>query len=70
MVLPEAVWYSVVSDTAEAIFTRYARGLPLRGQAVVAPSRLHFTIIALTVDQGTLVGQKFHELTCGKDGIL
>jgi len=65
MVLPETVWYSVVSDTADGRFLRVTcfstrrplsvslRGLPLRGQAVVAPRRFHFTIIALTVDRGT-----------------
>jgi len=79
MVLPEAVWYSVVSDTADdrrfLCATRFStrrprsvslHGLPLRSRAVVAPRRFHFTIIALTY----LVGKKFNELTCGKDGIL
>jgi len=66
MVLPEVVWYSVVSDTADdgrfLRTTRFStrrplsvslRGLPLCGRAVVAPRRFHFTIIALTVDRGT-----------------
>jgi len=57
MVLPEAVWYSVVSDTADDRRFLHAsalvgpalslRGLPLCGRAVVAPRRFHVTIIAL-----------------------
>jgi hypothetical protein len=64
--LPEAVWNSGVSVATEdrpfllaALFsTRQSHsvslcGLSLCGRAVVAPRRFHFTITALTVDQGS-----------------
>jgi hypothetical protein len=66
--LPDAIWNSVVCvPTKDRRFlgtmrfrTRWSHsvslcGLPLRGWAVVAPRRFHFTIAALTVDQGSSI---------------
>jgi hypothetical protein len=74
VVLPEAVWNSVVGVASEDI--RFLRASALgRSHSVslcglkvciVAPKHFHFTITALTVIRAALAGQKI----CWKDGIL
>ena len=78
MLLPEAIWNSLVSDSTEdrhcelqhSLAPLSLCGLSLRGRAVVAPRRFHFTITALTVTGADLAGQKFHKLTFGRGGLL
>lgn len=68
MLLPEAVWNSVANDATGDLYVLCASALI--GHAMWVCVVFHFTIIALKVDQGRLVGLKFHKLTCGKGDIL
>ena len=70
--LPEAVWNSVGSVATEdcTLLSRSVSlfGLPLCSWAVVAPIGFHFTITALTVDQGRNLTNWFVGKVASYDG--